>query len=114
MGKPERNYLQRFNRLLVWPTLVLFIILAVSGYGALNPGLVSELTGGLLTHPVSLYLLTTLVLPTLVLLLIHVLIAMRATLIRWRIPEGRLLDAFLILLGIFALSLMILMQYLVI
>lgn len=111
MGKPEKNYLQRFNRLLVWPTLVLFILLAITGYGILNPGLIRELTGGLLTHPLSLYLHTNLVLPTLVLLMIHILIALRLTLIRWGIREGKLLDAFLILLGIFVLSLMVLLQY---
>lgn len=114
MGETERNYLQRFNRLLVWPTLALFVFLAVSGYGTLNPGLISELTGGLFTHPLSLYLHTTLVLPTLTLLLIHVLIAMRATLIRWGIREGRLLDSFLVLLGAFVLVLIVLMQYLVV
>jgi hypothetical protein len=114
MGEAEKNYLQRFNRLLVWPTLVLFIFLAISGYGTLNPGFVSQLTGGLLTHPFSLYLHTNLILPTLTLLMIHILIAMRATLIRWGIREGKLLDVFLILLGAFVLALIVLMQYLVI
>jgi len=98
----------------VWPTLVLLILLAVSGYGILNPGLVSELTGGLFTHAFSLHLHTTLILPTLTLLMIHILIAMRSTLTRWGIREGKLLDAFLVLLGAFALTLMVLMQYLVI
>ena len=110
----ETNYLQRFNRLLVWPTLVLLILLAISGYGILNPRLVSELTGGLFTHPFSLSIHTTLTLPTLTLIMIHVLIALRKTLIRWGIREGRLLDAFLILLGAFAFTLMVLMQYLLI
>jgi hypothetical protein len=112
MGEHEKNYLQRFNRILVWPTLVLFVFLAISGYGTLNPGLIRELTGGLLTHPLSLYLHTTLVLPTLTLLMIHVLIAMRTILVRWGIREGRLLDSFLVLLGAFVLVLIVLMQYL--
>jgi hypothetical protein len=113
MGEPGKDYLQRFNRLLVWPTLVLFILLAISGYGILNPGLVNELTGGLFTHPFSLYLHTALILPTLTLLMIHILIALRSTLTRWGM-EGRLLDAFMILLGAFAFTLMVSMQYLVI
>jgi cytochrome b subunit of formate dehydrogenase len=113
MGETGENYLQRFNRLLVWPTLVLFVLLAISGYGVLNPNLVKELTGGLFTHPFSLYLHTILVLPTLTLVMVHVLIALRSTLTRWGIREGKLLDAFLILLGIFALTLMVSMQYLV-
>ena len=98
----------------MWPTLVLFIFMTISGYGILNPGLISELTGGLFTHAFSLYLHTTLVLPTLTLLTIHILIAIRAALIRWGIREGKLLDAFLLLLGAFVLTLIVLMQYLVI
>jgi hypothetical protein len=114
MGETGKDYLQRFNRLLVWPTLVLFILLAFSGYGILNPRLVSELTGGLFTHLFSLHLHTTLILPTLTLLMIHVLIGLRSTLTRWGIREGRLLDAFLLLLGAFAFTLMVSMQYLII
>ena len=108
-----RNYLQRFNRLLVWPTLVLFIFLAISGYGILNPRLVNDLTGGLFTHVFFLNLHTSLILPTLTLLMIHILIALRSTLIRWGVREGRLLDVFLLLLGAFAMTLMVSMQYLV-
>jgi hypothetical protein len=114
MGETRGNHLQRFNRLLVWPTLVLFIFLTISGYGTLNPGLVSELTGGLFTHLFSLRLHTTLILPTLTLLMVHVLIAIRSTLIRWGVREGKLLDAFLVLLGAFVLTLIVMMQYLVI
>jgi cytochrome b subunit of formate dehydrogenase len=113
MEETRENHLQRFNRLLVWPTLVLFILLAISGYGILNPGLVSELTGGLFNHLFSLRLHTALVLPTLTLLMVHVLIGIRSTLTRWGIREGKLLDAFLVLLGAFVLVLIVLMQYLV-
>ena len=114
MGKTGESHLQRFNRLLVWPTLVLFILLAVSGYGTLNPRLVGGLTGDLFSHLFSMRLHTTLVLPTLALLMIHVLIVTRATLTRWGIREGKLLDAFLVLLGAFVLTVIALMQYLVI
>jgi hypothetical protein len=114
MGETGEKHLQRFNRLLVWPTLILFIFLTISGYGILNPGLVSELTGGVFTHAFSLYLHTNLVLPTLTLLMVHVLIAIRSTLTRWGIRKGKLRDAFLILLGTFVLTLIVLMQYLVI
>jgi cytochrome b subunit of formate dehydrogenase len=114
MEQTKKDHLQRFNRLLVWPTLILFILLAISGYGILNPRLINELTGGLLNHPLSLYLHTTLILPTLTLIMIHVLIAIRSTLIRWGIREDRLLDAFVLLLGAFVLTLMVMMQYLVV
>jgi cytochrome b subunit of formate dehydrogenase len=110
----RKDYLKRFNRLLVWPTLVLFIILAISGFGSLNPGFVGELTGGLFgNHGFSMGIHEELVLPTLTLLTIHVLIAIRSTLIGWGVREGRLLNAFLILLGAFVLTLIVLMQYLV-
>lgn len=113
MAETKNDHLRKFNRLLVWPTLVLFIILAISGYGITNSATISELTGGLFTHTLSLYLHTTLVLPTLTLLMIHVLIAIRSTLTRWGVREGRLLDAFLILLGAFTVTSIVLMQYLV-
>ena len=113
MNETSKNRLGRFNRLIVWPMLVLFVILAVSGYGILNPT-VSKLTGGLFTHLSSLNLHTTLTLPALTLLMIHILIALRSTLTRWGIREGRLLDAFLLLLGAVVLTLMVVMQYLVV
>jgi hypothetical protein len=109
----KRDYLKRFNRLLVVPTLVLFIILAISGYGITNPIVVSELTGGLFADRyLSLRVHTALVLPALILLMIHILIAMRSTFIRWGVRESKLLNAFLILLGAFTVALLVLMQYL--
>ena len=113
LAETKKDYLKKLNRLLVWPTLVLFIILAISGYGIANSGTVDQLTGGLFTHSLSLYLHTVLVLPTLTLLMIHVLIAIRSTLTRWGVREDRLLNAFLILLGAFTVALMVLLQYLV-
>jgi hypothetical protein len=94
MGKASDNYLIRFNRLLVWLTLILFVAFILFGYGILNPRVVGELTGGLLT-----------------LLLIHILIGGRTALIRWGVKQGKLLDAFLILLGVFAVTLFAVMQY---
>jgi cytochrome b subunit of formate dehydrogenase len=113
VGETKKDNLTRFNRLLVWPILVLFIILAVSGYGITNQGLTSELTGGVFTPELSLYLHKNLVLPALTLLMIHVLISLKKTLTRWGIEEGNLLNGFLILLGALTLALLVLMQYLV-
>jgi cytochrome b subunit of formate dehydrogenase len=108
----KKDDLKRFNRLLVWPTLIFFIILAISGYGIVNPGLVGELTGGLFGNSIfSLRIHMALVLPTLMLLMTHVLIAIRSTLIRWGVREGKLLNAFLILLGAFTVALIVLMQF---
>jgi len=113
MEKTKKDHLKELNRLLVWPTLVLFIVFTVSGYGILNPGTVSGLTGGLFTRAFSLYLHTTLTLPTLALVMIHVLIAVRLVLIRWGVREGNLLNTFLVLLGTLTIVLLVLMQYMV-
>jgi hypothetical protein len=113
LNETKKDRLTRVNRVLVWPTLVLFIGLAVSGYGITNPGLIGELTGGLFTHSFSLRLHEDLVFPTLTLLMVHVLIAIRSTLIRWGVREGVLLNAFIVLLGTFTVTLVAVMQYLV-
>ena len=113
MEEEKKDYLKRFNRLLAVPTLVLFIVLAISGYGITNPIVVSELTEGLFyDRYFSLRVHTAVVLPALVLLTVHILIAMRSTLIRWGVRDGNLLNAFLILLGAFAATLLVVMQYL--
>ncbi|MGD0330976.1 MAG: hypothetical protein ABSB40_11165 [Nitrososphaeria archaeon] len=114
MVEPRKSYLQRFNRLLAVPTLVLFIILTISGYGITNPNTVRELTGGVFTRALSLYVHTNLILPALTLLTIHVLIVIRSTLIRWGFKEGIALNSFLILLGALTVALLVLMQYLVV
>ena len=105
-------YLAKLNRLLVWPTLVLFIVYVLSGYGITNSRLISELTGGVMTHSLSLSIHTTIAMPVLFLLSIHVLIGLRLGLRRLGIQDGRLLNIFLILLGVLSTTLLILMQFL--
>ena len=113
MEEEKKDYLKRFNRLLAVPTLILFIVLAISGYGITNPVVVSELTGGLFANRyLSLSVHTAVVLPALILLMIHILIAIRSALIRWGVEESNLLNAFLILLGAFTVALLVIMQYL--
>jgi thiosulfate reductase cytochrome b subunit len=111
MERTSDHYLKKLNRLLVWPTLVLFVIFVISGYGITNPGLVSELTGGVLTRAVSLKLHLDLAFPILMLLTIHVLIGAKSALARWGVKEGMLLNVFLLLVGIFTMTLFALMQY---
>jgi thiosulfate reductase cytochrome b subunit len=111
MEKTNDHYLKRLNRLLVWPTLILSAIFVISGYGITNPGLVTELTGGALTRAVSLKLHLALAFPILVLLTIHILIGAKSALTRWGVKEGILLNVFLLLVGIFTMSLLALMQY---
>jgi hypothetical protein len=92
---------------------VLFIVFAISGFGILNPKVTSELTGGVFTRTISLYLHVNLAVPVLVLLMIHVLIGLKTALTRWGVEEGRLLYAFLIILGGFVTALIVIAQYLV-
>jgi succinate dehydrogenase/fumarate reductase cytochrome b subunit len=107
----SNDLLVRINRLLVWPTLVLFVAYVIFGYGIWNPKLISELSFGVLNRTFSLYLHNVLALPVLTLLLVHVLIGLRTALIRWGVKEGNLLNAFLLLLGLFAVILLLLMQF---
>ena len=113
MTKKENGYLQRFNRMLVWPTAVLLIVFVFSGFGMTNPKLTNALTGGIFTGAFSMYLHVNLAAPVLMLLLIHALIGMRTALARWGIEEGMLLNAFLITLGLFVAALIILARYLI-
>jgi thiosulfate reductase cytochrome b subunit len=103
-------YLKKFNRILVWSTLVLFMIFVVSGYGITNQEVISELTGGILNRSLSLNLHMTLALPVLALLMIHVLIELRFTLIRWGVKDGMMLNVFVIGLGVFCGVLLVLMD----
>jgi hypothetical protein len=113
MVRRNDRYLIKFNRVLVWLTLVLFIVFIISGYGVTNPELIRELTGGVFTRAISLNLHLKLAFPVLALLTIHVLIGAKSALTRWGVKQGRLLNVFLILLGIFAVTLLLLMQYFV-
>jgi Ni,Fe-hydrogenase I cytochrome b subunit len=112
MTKKNNNYLQRFNRLLIWSTVVLFIVFAFSGYGITRPEVTTELTNGIFTRNFSMYLHLHLAGLVLILLLIHVLIGLKIALARWGVEEGKLLNAFIIILGLFVGALIILMQYL--
>jgi len=113
LDSEKKDYLKRFNRWLTVPTLALFIVLAISGFGWANPVVVGGLTGGLFgDRYFCAHVHAALALPTLILLMVHVLIALRSTLIRWGVKEGYLLNTFVILLGFFVASLFVVMQYL--
>jgi Ni,Fe-hydrogenase I cytochrome b subunit len=111
MAKNDSNLLKRFNRVLVWLTLVVFVVFVLAGYGITNPTVTSELSGGVFTRAFSLYVHLNLAAPLLILLLIHVLIGMRTALTRWGVEEGMLLNVFLVVLGLFAATVIILLQY---
>ena len=113
LTKESNNYLRTFNRLLVWPTLALLIIVVISGFGLTNPRTTSDLTGGAFNFNNSLYWHENLVVPVLILLMIHVLIALKTTLTRWGVKEEGLLNVVLVALGLFVSALLILARYLV-
>jgi thiosulfate reductase cytochrome b subunit len=113
LTKRSNNYLRTFNRLLVWPTLVLLIIVVISGFGITNPRTTSELTGGVFNSSNSLYWHLNLAVAVLILLMIHVLIALKTALTRWGVQETKLLNVVLVALGLFVTTLIILARYLV-
>jgi len=110
MPKTHNYYMLKFDRLLTWILLALLIIFVITGYGIVNPQLINELTGGILTRSLSLYLHTTLDMPLLVLLMLHVLIQLRFALIRWRVKDGILLNGFIAMLATFSIVLILLMD----
>lgn len=85
----------------------------ISGFGITNPRMTSELTGGVFNVNNSLYWHLNLVVPVLVLLMIHVLIALKNALTRWGVEEARLVNVVLIALGLFVTALIILARYFV-
>jgi thiosulfate reductase cytochrome b subunit len=113
LAKKSNNYLRTFNRLLVWPTLVLLIIVVISGFGITNPKTTSDLTGGLFNSANSLYWHLNLAVLLLILLMMHVLISLKTTLTRWGVKETRLFNVALVALGLFVTAMIILARYLV-
>ena len=111
MSKSRNRYLVKFNRILIWATLVVFAFFVVCGFGTTNPELLGQLTGGILNRAVSIHLHTVLAAPVLVLLLIHTLIGLKLALIRWGVEDGILLNAFIIGLGVFVTAIILVLQY---
>jgi len=79
----------------------------------MNPKTTSDLTGGLFNFSNSSYWHLNLVVPVLILLMIHMLIALKITLTRWGVKEAGLLNVVLVALGLFVAALIILARYLV-
>jgi hypothetical protein len=111
MEKKRNSYLAKLNRILIWPTFVLFVFYVICGFGIINSSSVSTLTGGFLNRDRSAYFHTTLTAPVLILLLIHMMIGLRFNLIHWGVREGKLLNAFVIGLGAFFIALFIILQH---
>ena len=95
----------------VWASLVLFAFFVFCGYGSVNPGLTSRLTGGLFDRSLSTYLHIHLAPLVLVTLLVHILIALRFTLIRWGVKQDRFLDGFIVFVGLLVTAAILFLQY---
>jgi len=111
MEKKRNSNLAKLNRILIWLTFVLFVFYVICGFGIINSSSVSSLTGGILNRDRSAYFHTTLTAPVLILLLVHMMIGLRFSLIHWGVREGKLLNAFVIGLGVFFIALFIILQY---
>ena len=100
----------KLNRVIVWALLFLMIMLIISGYGLTKPSLIRSLTGGRIDYQTALFIHTTLDAPLLILLLIHVLIEIKFSLMRWGVKNQKLLNSLMVILGSICLVLIIFMK----
>ena len=99
MRKPLNYYIIKLNRALVWILLLLMILLVITGYALTKPNLINYLTGGVIDYRNAVYLHTLLDLPLLIFLLVHVIIEIKFSLIRWGFKSRKLLNLLMLLLG---------------
>ncbi len=95
------------NRIVVWVLLFFMILLIVTGYGLTKPNLIYSLTGGTINYQTAVYLHTMLDTPLLVLLLIHVVIEIKFSLMRWGFKNQKLLNLLTFMLGSICLILIL-------
>ena len=105
--------LLKFNRLIVWILLILIVLVAVSGYGLTKPRLISSLSGGLIDYDIAYTLHMQLDFYLLIMLLFHVAIEIRFSLIRWGFKHRKLLNILILVLIIESLALLIFVEYMV-
>ena len=98
-------YLMRINRIIVWFLLFFMILLIVTGYALTKPNLIHSLTGGIIDYRTAFDLHTLLDVPLLILLLIHVIIELKFSLIRWGFKNKKLLNSLMLTLGFICLIL---------
>ena len=97
----------KINRAIVWVLLSFMILLIVTGYGLTKPNLIYSLTGGLVDYWAALHLHTLLDVPLLILLLIHVIIEIKFSLMRWGFKKQKLLNLLMFMLGSICLILIL-------
>ena len=105
--KISNYYLMKINRVIVWVLLFFMILLIVTGYGLTKPNLIYSLTGGIIDYRTAFNLHTLLDVPLLILLLIHVVIEIKFSLMRWGFKNQKLLNLLMLMLGSICLILIV-------
>jgi hypothetical protein len=105
--KTFNYYLMKANRVIVWILLLLVLMLIISGYGLTKPSLIRSFTGGMIDYQTALFIHTSLDAPFLILLLIHVVIEIRFSLMRWGVKNQKLLNLLMLILVLICLILII-------
>jgi hypothetical protein len=98
--KTVNYYLMKANRIIVWILLLLMLIMIISGYGLTKPSLIRSLSGGWIDYHTALFIHTSLDTPFLILLLIHVVIEIRFSLMRWGVKNQKFLNLLMLTLGV--------------
>ena len=97
----------KINRAIVWVLLALMILFIITGYGRTKPNLIYSLTGGIIDFWTAAYLHRVLDVPLLTLLLVHVAIEVKFSLMRWGFKNQKLLNFIMLVLGSICLILML-------
>lgn len=109
--KTLNYYLMKANRVIVWILLFLVLMLIISGYGLTKPSLIRSLTGGMIDYQTALFIHTSLDAPFLILLLIHVVIEIKFSLMRWGVKNQKLLNLLMLMLVSICLILIIYVKF---
>jgi hypothetical protein len=104
-------YLMKANRIIVWILLLLILMMIISGYGLTKPSLIRSLSGGWIDYQTALFVHTSLDTPFLILLLIHVVIEIRFSLMRWGVKNQKLLNLLMLILVLICLFLIIYVKF---
>ena len=105
--KTSNYYLMKINRKVVWVLLFFMILLIVTGYGLTKPNLIYSLTGGIINYWTAAYLHTLLDVPFSILLLIHVIIEIKFSLMRLGFKNQKLMNLLTLMLGSICLVLIL-------
>ena len=98
-------YLIKVSRFCAWALVLLILLYVLSGFGMTRSGLIYKATGGLMDRGAALKIHTLLVIPMILAFLLHTLISIRFTMIRWNVKNKVVLNYGFIGLGAVLLGL---------